>query len=116
MVVSPLTTAVMNAAPDEKSGAASGVSNAASRLAGVLAVAVFGATAGLVFAWMSPEGARFGVIPATEDEGRMMIESAFLSAYAVSMVFAAFWAFLAASLAFFLLPDDRPLAAPKSAG
>lgn len=114
MVVSPLTTAVMNAAPDEKSGAASGVSNAASRLAGVLAVAIFGATAGLVFAWMSPEGARFGVIPASEAEGRAVIESAFLSAYAVSMVFAAVWALLAASLAYFLLPDDRPIA-PKSA-
>ncbi len=41
-VVAPLTTAVMNAAPDDLSGAASGVNNTASRFAGVLSVAVMG--------------------------------------------------------------------------
>jgi hypothetical protein len=34
LVVAPLTTAVMVSAPDSLSGAASGVNNAASRLAG----------------------------------------------------------------------------------
>lgn len=111
VVVSPLTTAVMNAAPDEKSGAASGVSNAASRLAGVLAVAIIGATAGIIFTLISPEGARFGLIPALGESGRAAIKSAFLSAYSVSMAFAAIWAFLAAALAFFFLPNDRPVEA-----
>ena len=109
IVVSPLTTAVMNAAPDEKAGAASGVSNAASRLAGVLAVAIFGTTAGLVFGWMSPEEARFGVMPDIGSQDRDPIEAAFLSAYAVSLIFAAIWAFVAAACAFFLLPNDRPV-------
>ena len=64
LVVAPLTTAVMNAAPDALAGAASGVNNAASRLAGLFAVALTGAIAALVFAATVglPE-ARFGVFP-----------------------------------------------------
>lgn len=49
LAVSPLTTAVMNAAPDDRSGAASGVNNAASRIAGLIAVALSGALATALF-------------------------------------------------------------------
>lgn len=49
VAVAPLTTTVMNAVPAEASGTASGVNNAFSRMAGVLAIAVFGALMAALF-------------------------------------------------------------------
>ena len=106
-VVSPLTTAVMNAAPDRRSGAASGINNAASRLAGLFAVAILGAIAGQIFGAAAPDGARFGVLPAPGEPGRAAVESAFGAAYAAAMATAALWALIAAICAWRFLGGGR---------
>lgn len=105
IVVAPLTTAVMNSAPDVRSGAASGINNAVSRLAGLFAVAIVGAASSVIFAdsvdasFLSEGASRFGELPAATDPSRMALETAFVDAYRASMFLAAAWAFLAALIA-----------------
>jgi EmrB/QacA subfamily drug resistance transporter len=115
LVAAPLTTAVMNAAPDSQSGAASGVNNAASRLAGLFAVAIVGAAANLVFfagidaATASTVTARFGELPPLVDPARPVVEAAFVDAYRVAMALAAAGGLSATLIAALFVPGQRAL-------
>lgn len=114
LVVAPLTTAVMVAAPDTQSGAASGVNNAASRLAGLFAVAIIGALASVVF--FNEIGAgnigvadlRFGTLPDAGHADRAILERAFIQAYGAAMWIAAAWGLLAALIALLFLRTGEP--------
>jgi EmrB/QacA subfamily drug resistance transporter len=107
LVVAPLTTAVMNGAPDALAGAASGVNNAASRLAGLFAIALVGAVTAIAFAL---PGARFGVFPPADAPEFAAVAEAFGRAYRAGMLAAAAMAALAALVAWRML---APAAAEK---
>jgi hypothetical protein len=64
VAIAPLTTTVMNALGEARSGAASGINNAAARVAGLVAVAITGGLMAFIFARaLPPELALAGTAP-----------------------------------------------------
>lgn len=78
--VAPLTTSVVNAAPDNQSGVASGVNNAISRVAGLIAIAVFGLILSSIFNLsLDTHLAQLGLSPALQhqaDQQRALLGAA----------------------------------------
>src|SRR4029434_8003785 len=109
IVVSPLTTTVMNAAPDAQAGAASGINNTTSRLAGLFAIAAAGALANILYqraldGVAPPTGIPlFGILPGPEDPARVVLERAFSHAYSAALWMMAAWSLDAPSLRRFCL-------------
>jgi EmrB/QacA subfamily drug resistance transporter len=92
--VAPLTTTVMNAVDQSRAGAASGINNAVSRVAGLLAVAVFGALLTAVFnatldrkldpqlrPQIDPQRAKLAAIETTNRRARQAINESFTAGY-----------------------------------
>ena len=123
ITVAPLTTTVMTSVDDERHvGAASGVNNAVSRVAGLLAIAFFGAISIFIFARsletqlgphnvMLSQSSRLAEAraPANLDEEtrrriRGAVEIAFLRAFRINMIAAAAFAACSAGAALWIRP------------
>ena len=71
VTVAPLTTSVMNSVNENRVGAASGINNAVARVAGVLAIAVFGIVMVKAFGfWLNHSLAHFSLPPEVLEEIR----------------------------------------------
>ncbi|MBW4437967.1 MAG: DHA2 family efflux MFS transporter permease subunit [Pleurocapsa minor GSE-CHR-MK-17-07R] len=140
ITIAPLTTAVMGSAPATMSGAASGINNAISRSAGVIAIALFSTLAVSVYAsGFAAQTAPAGVAPETmtyltdnadrladltPPDGMAEAESAatmqvirenFVDTFQVIALVSAALAFLSAAAAFVLVDGKKPTGSPRPA-
>jgi len=131
--VAPLTTVVMNAVADARAGVASGVNNAASRVAGLLAIAVLGTVAVSTFSgeldrrlavpdvpsaekevvWASRQDLAAASVPATAGPGierqlRSAVDASFVASYRPVIGVCAGLALLSAACAALTIPGRPP--------
>ena len=123
--VAPLTTTVMNAVERSYAGAASGINNAVSRLAGLLAVAVFGALLSGVFqntlatqleklnvaaparSQILAQQPKLAAAKTDDPQGRHAIEEAFIAGYRTVLWLAAGLAVASSLSAALLIGNQR---------
>jgi EmrB/QacA subfamily drug resistance transporter len=124
--VAPLTTTVMNAVDPAHAGVASGINNAVSRIAGLLAVAVFGALLSGVFQasldrWLAgadvrpavrarieSQRSRLAAIEVTDPDGRHAIQGSFVAGYRAVLGAAVALALASSLTAAVLIAKRRP--------
>jgi EmrB/QacA subfamily drug resistance transporter len=123
--VSPLTTTVMNAVDEPHAGTASGVNNAVSRVAGALAIAVFGAVLSASFnrsldrelqamhattavrEGLESQRSRLAAADTADPAARDAVQHAFITGYRAALGLAAGLAVAAALTAAWLIRDER---------
>ncbi len=123
--VAPLTTSVMNAVSEDQSGVASGVNNAVSRVAGLLAVAVFGLVVSVIFNHaldahlaslglpnevqkeIADQRALLGASVVHDARAMNAIHASFVSGFRAIVLGAAAMALASAVSAWWLMNDDR---------
>jgi hypothetical protein len=137
--VAPLTTTVMNSVPESRVGVASGINNAVSRTAGLLAIAIFGIVMLQSFnrlldrhltqdslpratsAALAQQRSRLAgaelprdLDPASRQLARSAIEWSFVGGFRAVMVLGAILAVGSAMSAWILIPSsDRPASQPN---
>lgn len=133
ITVAPLTTTVMDSVSEEQAGTASGINNAVSRTAGLLAVAVFGVV--ILHAFSNQLAARLSQLgideqlknsvldqrvrlagleipqvadAATQESIKQVVAGAFVSGFRVIMLLSAVLALAGALSAWLLIGKSRP--------
>jgi MFS family permease len=129
IAVAPLTTTVMNSVAQQHAGIASGINNAVSRVAGLLAIAVLGAVLYAVFSrTLDREMQAMGLPPSvsaqinaqrrdlaathtSDPRGREAVQRAFIAGYRTVVWIAVALAIASAVSAAAMIRDDpaRPL-------
>lgn len=119
LTVAPLTTVVMQSAGEDRAGIASGVNNAVSRVAGLLAVAVFGFVLRIVFAQQldamhvtDVDRTKLAAAAVTGPEGQA-VKSAFVAGFRVVMLIASGVTLLGAGSALALVGRRRDMSAER---
>jgi len=138
VTVAPLTTAVMNSVNEDRVGAASGINNAVARVAGVLAIAVFGIVMVKAFGfWLNHSLAHFslppevlgeiraeatklagfevptGLDPSTRASVTQSIGEAFVFGYRIVMLICAGLALASAAVAWRMIPKSGDGLGPR---